>query len=507
MHARSFPLGPIELKRLVWLSIAAFGLRLFYFTGLSLGDDVFYALQSIAHARHLSWPPLPYHWQTRLGVTIPTSVSLAFFGLKPFAFVLWPLLASTATVTVAYLVAREFLSERAAVLVAIFQTCFPLELIYATHLFPDVLVGLFATLSIWFWIRGLRGENTGAYVWSGVFFAAGYLCRETVLMLGPIYVALWIFVGGFRRPEVLWACVVPAALILCEATLYWATTGSPMYRWSAIAAQQHSELNQHLVETSTAGGSFWLDPLLMLSFNQEFGLYQISALFIALYTLIRVPALRVVAVWWLAGFVWSYYGTTVPDRYVPLQRDPRYAAPLTVPALVLVASVVDRMRHWSRIGVASCLVMTGIVAAGLDQGNSVLTAHKKLLQSEKGPEISLEPFEYFGARWQLGLKNKPVFSCLDDAGRGSVVQSLSALDDVNRIHLSNSRYVVFSPDRRPDLLGSLLANGWHVTEQFEMKPGVLRHYAGRALALIPSQAQRAERVLHPPGLLLLQKQP
>ena len=88
MRTRRFPLGPIELKRLVWLSIAAFGMRLAYFTGLSLGDDVFYALQSIAHARHLSWPPLPYHWQTRLGVTIPTSVSLAFFGLNPFAFVL-----------------------------------------------------------------------------------------------------------------------------------------------------------------------------------------------------------------------------------------------------------------------------------------------------------------------------------------------------------------------------------------------------------------------------------
>jgi hypothetical protein len=187
-----------------------------------------------------------------------------------------------------------------------------------------------------------------------------------------------------------------------------------------------------------------------------------------------------------------------------LQRDPRYAAPLTVPALVLIASVVDRMRKWSRFGVASCLVITGIAAAGLDQGSSVLTAHKRLLQSAKGPEIGLEPFEYFGARWQLGLNTTPVFSCLDDAGRGSVVQALSALDDIKRVHLSESRYIVFSPDRRPDLLASLLANRWRVTEQFDMKPGVLRQYAGRALALIPSQAKRAERVLHPPGLLLLE---
>src|SRR5207237_584937 len=103
------------------LMLLALASRLAFFTGLSLGDDVFYALQATSHAFNHMWPPEPYHWQTRLGVTGPTALALLAFGKHPLTFVLWPLLASTLTVLVCYVIARQFVGERVALLAAAFQ--------------------------------------------------------------------------------------------------------------------------------------------------------------------------------------------------------------------------------------------------------------------------------------------------------------------------------------------------------------------------------------------------
>ena len=161
------------VSALLWLVPLALTLRILFFTGLSLGDDVFYALQSIGHAIGGQWPPEPFHWQTRLGMTLPTALAIGLFGLNPIAFVLWPLIASVAGVVVCYRVARDFATERVAILAATFQACFPLELIYSTHLFPDVPTGLFASLSLWSWIRALRSDSWRYYLVSADVFRPG----------------------------------------------------------------------------------------------------------------------------------------------------------------------------------------------------------------------------------------------------------------------------------------------------------------------------------------------
>src|SRR5947207_236401 len=129
--------------RLAGLSILAIAVRLLFFTGMALGDDVFYATQALAHAQGGAWPPEALHWTTRIGLTFPTTAAVWMLGTSPLVFVLWPLLASTATVVVCYGIAEELAGLEVAWLAALFQALFPLELIYSTHLFPDIAVGLF----------------------------------------------------------------------------------------------------------------------------------------------------------------------------------------------------------------------------------------------------------------------------------------------------------------------------------------------------------------------------
>ena len=121
-----------------------------------------------------------------------------------------------------------------AKLAAIFQAAFPLELIYSTHLFPDVLVALFSTLSLWCWIRALRNGKASNFLASGAFFAAGYLCRETVIMEGPVYLALWLLERCPRHSRILWALLGPVLVVSMECGIFAITAGTAFYRWEAI---------------------------------------------------------------------------------------------------------------------------------------------------------------------------------------------------------------------------------------------------------------------------------
>jgi hypothetical protein len=489
--------------KLATLLGAALLIRLCFFTGLVLGDDVLYATQAAAMAQGGSWPPEPLHWHTRLGVVLPTALSLACLGTFPLAFVLWPLVASTLSVWVCFAIADDLTDRRTAWLAAVFQAAFPLEVIYSTHLFPDVLVGLFSTLSIWFWIRALRGDRGRDYVWCGAFFAAGYLCRETVLMLGPVYLALWAWAGRVNRPRLAWVFLAPLLVLVLECGVYAATADSALYRWNAIAAQQRDPENLELTQASVSGGNFWTDPLLMIAARQEFALYHALAFPVAVYALWRWPKARPLAIWLTVGFVWIYYGTTAPAGWVTLQRDPRYAASLTAPGVILLAYGLGSLSAKLCWPVAALLIVSGLFAAGLDQGKTIRAPHRAFVDSEYAAEAALEPFEYVAARWELGLDRQPAFRCAADRGRGSVVRLLDGFGRTTLTPSTQARYFVFSPERRPDLLPQLTAKGWVVVATIPGEPTASRRAVARLLELIPSQQERARRIMHPPGLLIL----
>jgi hypothetical protein len=477
-------------------------IRLLFFTGMALGDDVFYGTQAVALAEG-RWPPEPLHWHTRMGLVVPTAVFVKCFGLHPGAFVLLPLAASTLSVGICFLVAKSLVDRRTAWLAAILYAAFPLEVIYSTHLFPDVVVGLFSTLSVWYWIRALRRDQARDYFWSGTFFALGYLCRETIILQGPIYLALWGLAGRLRRPRLAWVFLMPLAVLFLEGAVYAATTGSALYRWHAMQAQHRNPEALEVMAAPMSGGNYWTDPLLMLVFRQEFGIYYVCMLACLPFVVVKSRVSYPIVVWFLVGFIWLYYGTTEPTRWVTLQRDPRYAAPLTVPAVIILALGLSLLRPWLCWLILVLVTVSGVCASALDQGSTILAPHRDLLQSDYAEEVALEPFEYYGARWAYGMSRPPPFLCAEDQGRESVVRLVGALPGTRLCSATESHYFVLSPERRPDLLRKMEAEGWTVAQFLPGKPTTSRALAGRVLERIPSQRERANRIAHPPGLVIL----
>src|SRR5438046_2731864 len=102
----SLGLRTLDKRLLVILGIAIV-VRVAFFTGLALGDDVIYAPQSMVFALGKGWPPQLLHWCTRIGLTIPTSLFIRLLGPVPFAFVVVPFVASLGSICLSYRVAAS----------------------------------------------------------------------------------------------------------------------------------------------------------------------------------------------------------------------------------------------------------------------------------------------------------------------------------------------------------------------------------------------------------------
>jgi hypothetical protein len=487
------------------LFLAAVAIRLLFFTGLALGDDVFYVSASAAMSAGEGWPPLAYHWHTRLGVVGPTALALRIAGWQPGAFVWLPFAASLAGPWLTFLVIRSVADQRTAWLGLVLHLTFPLDVIYSTHLFPDLVVGTLTALSLWTWVVGLRTDSRRALMWSGIAIGLGYLVRESVVLHAPIYVALWIALGRRFSWRLLWVAGTPILTFALECAVFGAATGDPLYRWHAITAQHTSASNLELMQAPTSGGSFWTDPLWMLATSQEFGVLYFLAIPLALLSWKRHPQLRWAAIWLLVGLAWILYGTTVPDRWLTLQRDPRYLAALTLPAIAIVATHVARWNSRLRTTAMVAIVALNIVGVSFDQRGTILSPHRAFVASEYAQQSVLEPFEYVGARWTVGLTRLVPFACATDAGRMSVVGGIDALPGAVRATREDRPYFVLSPYRRPDLSKALREAGWRRVAEFTGEGPRSRRWMSRLLALIPSQQERATGLARPPTLVVFER--
>ena len=134
------------------------------------------------------------------------------------------------------------------------------------------------------------------------------------------------------------------------------------------------------------------------------------------------------------------------------------------------------------------LVGSGLLSAGLDQGNTILEPHAAFLATQYAPEAALEPFEYVGARWKLGLAQRPPFVCAPDRGRASIIHLVGELGNATVIPSWRARYFVFSPERRPSLAQALESEGWAVVATIPGRPTFGRAAVARRFHIYPAKA-------------------
>jgi len=152
-------------------------------------------------------------------------------------------IAGTLTIPVMWLLTRELTgSRRVALLSAAFVTLNPLHLWYSQEARPYALLGLFASLAIYYLARALREGTRGAWLgFTGSTLLAVFIHLTGLLLLA----AAWAWAAArVRRPRTVVALVGSSAVVAaCVAPLLWAIahasvdrpgTGSPPRPPSAL---------------------------------------------------------------------------------------------------------------------------------------------------------------------------------------------------------------------------------------------------------------------------------
>ena len=479
--------------------VVAVVVRLYFFSGVSLADDVNYWTQAIATGINGDWPPMKQHWHVRLGLVLPCALLLKIFGLKFWAPYIFTMLGGLLEIVLIYHIARRLTNESTARLAAWLCVFYPLSVLYSTYLFVDLWAGVTGAASLYFWHRGLVADRIRYYALSSAFFGIAWLFRETVMMCLPIFIALWIHSRRWHSRKFLW--IFPPALLILggELLLHELSSGNWHYRFDAIFGAQGQ-----LKADFSSVKSFWLEPLVELLTSHEMGIFMVSALFIAALRFSRYS--RPLALWLLVGFGWFCWGTMVPFAWLPLQGDPRYLTVLNIPCLILLAAWVNGLgkRVW-RIATVSLLILSALICCEMDLGTVKKTAYQRFAKSKyNSPEVALEPFIYFGTRAALGFRTNNVhFACASDLGRATAMKQMDAIPGTRIISSDEAHYLVVTPDTHYEKMKKQTTKGWKVVAAIRGKNNPLRDAAVKFLTYF-GQPGRREPIVRKPTLVILE---
>ena len=340
--------------------LAAAALRIVFWSHLWGSDDLNYA--NYAYGETLGWwTPVEghNHQSVRKAIVLPTAVFYALLGVNGVSTGLWSFLCSLGLVALAHRFGRLMLGrERAALVTALLAAVFPLDIIFASVLWPTEPLAFFTGLGMYLFFRAEKADRprVRAYVAAGVAIGVGYLVHPTALYLALFfapYLAIRLATGQMR-----WAALAVAAgvggVIFAEQVAYFATQGQWLYTFRVTGSSnlegfgyiRNWEGTSQLIEGS-ALASFWIGPWSMALLNQEFALFYVIGLPAVIYAAFRGRTHWPVILWFGTQFVWLAYGTTATQHWLWLGRMPRYYAPVTLPLLIIIGD----WQRWLGAGV------------------------------------------------------------------------------------------------------------------------------------------------------------
>ncbi len=386
---------------LAFLVAFALAVRVFFFVGIQLGDDLFYIKYAfdLAHGNfHLPGN----HWETRLGLVLPVALSARLFGFNEYSLALFPLACSIANVALIYHLAARLFSRRCAVVSAFLLSVFPLEIYFATSVYPTVPLATLGAASVSMMLAGLETNSHRRLFLAGLLLGLSYLVHPTGLFIA-LPATLWVAFssgapGGLRKAALLVAGL--SLVVLTEVGTYKIVAGNPLLGFGKIVksfdqtptlgvapqpggqAQAENFLFKDRSNQIQRGSSFWLEPLLTLTTQQEFGLFYFMIIPAAIFLAARrekSPGTVLLLLWFTTVGLYLFYGSVSPFEYRPLRRWPRYYSPVTVPGVVLLAAALESLRaRWQRAVAATLLVLavSSLAILAIDNWHRYAAVHR-----------------------------------------------------------------------------------------------------------------------------------
>jgi hypothetical protein len=296
------------IKLLLLIIIFALLLRLYFFMGFinahDLDEGIYiailngiykgtYNLDRYKSIPNSYIPDTAETFQFRIAFIFPIAALFFLFGVKDFIATLYPLICSLGGIIVAYYMGKLLFDEKVGLLAAFLLSFYPLDVMFATRIMSDVVLGFFMSLSVFFFLKAERRKTikksqksflNDYYMICGIIFGIAYRVKPVALILVPFFLIYIIFKRkfDFKYIHILYGFLI---IFFIGALYYFIETGNPMLDWEiANRAVVYSKYGGPYVESKK-----FLDDKIIISYVDSPSLLFLKSVF---YIFRRFPGVN-----------------------------------------------------------------------------------------------------------------------------------------------------------------------------------------------------------------------
>lgn len=423
------PYRPLGIRVEVWLIfilLFALFLRVQFFVGFANNDPQDDGIYINHASRVMSGEHFNFTWAQKLvsqedminpahqfpfrwAMLLPTAASFSLFGVNDYSLGLYSLLCSLGSIVVIFYLGKTLFNERAGLIAAFLLSFFPLNVIHSTRLLPDVPIAFFMGLSVLLFLRGERKTGIPSYlllILSGISLGIGYLAKVSSVILFVFIIGYLLFKWDFKKKHLL-IFIGFILVFAAEGSYYYMQTGdfflhshlySKVYLFkydTEIKGKTQSLALDNLINVEYIPHQVKFYPLLLLNMKPGwrsrvidcFGYFYYaliaSLVILALMWLRRkapknawIPALWVILLFMFLQFGpmnLQFAGDDFLVNYLVIAKIPRYLTVLSIPAMLVIASLLSSDR-WKIKWIVTPIVLlfllyTSIPSLGDAQGD------------------------------------------------------------------------------------------------------------------------------------------
>jgi len=383
--------GIKKVKPEIWLIlilIFALFLRLYFFLGINLNDDLCYldAAHQITQGTFVlnKWIIAP-----RLMMNYPIAFFYTLFGVSDFSGALYFLLCSIGSVAVAYGIGKILFNEKVGLASAFLMSFYPIEVIYGTTIVPDVPLAFFLGLSVLLFFIGEKKNKNIYYLLGGIAIGAGWLVKSLAILIILFYLAYFILDKIFnfkflisgetqKKPlslikKIFWIrkgfilLSLGFLLILSlEGLLYYVVNNDFFFRFKVEMNNYNSSLQGVTLDPNYYPNVLFAQSLPFFNFLGYFFIFFcFSIFFLVLFE--KNKKYLIFPAWTISILLWLQYGTMNPFELTPMHRIYRFLTIISIPiSLTIGYFIVGSRFNKKRIfNVLSIIIVSVLLVSSI----------------------------------------------------------------------------------------------------------------------------------------------
>jgi len=256
-------------------------------------------------------------------------------------------------------------STSAGLVAACLMALLPIDMRFATQLYPDLPAAFWMNAGVLLVYAGARQQAVARKValgaLAGLALFASWLCKETVLYLLP-FVGLylvWLVMRERRNVALLSSCVVVVSLLVgCEGWLYYREAGDFLFRLNALGSNSRNTTSVLPVFSLTGAVQYVLHRIAEVAretlFSAYFAFIPAAAVVACAYALLRTYRRFLFPALWFCWLLLMFgFGSGSLRVYAPLHLHvARFQYPMIMPAILLASGLAGSMLASPRSGEA-----------------------------------------------------------------------------------------------------------------------------------------------------------